>query len=393
VRSHSEPTASLGPTQRIEISLATVSASLSSSHPAFMAYAAQHLAPLRSRGGQPVSVEATLAWHEDAPPPDRAAAYPELGSMDRVDRDIYRAPMEIAWFRIDELPSLYLHFTWDGRRLRVHGDFYLYLSRHTYRNWIQRSVRWRHLAQLRDRRFTTLLYYLLYYPCFWVLERTRDLHPIHAAGVEMHGATIVLAGPSGVGKSTLVTGLAAYPDARLLSDTFLLHCGTTCSSVPEPLLLDRWSQRWLGDTAIHLTRIAHRYSLSREGFHWPAERSAHGGTARLLVFPQRSTGHYLRPLSPSCARGRLSAGNLVVNDLRRYWAFASVLELLDPTRLVLAREHSIARLIAATPAYELGICQDVTSALVSDELSAVLEETPAGAPHHPAAQPRPAARW
>src|SRR6185369_6444298 len=211
----------LGGAQKLRISLAGLPATLSSFHPEFMAYASAHLAPLRAVESQLPSVEATLTWHECSPPADRAAAYPELAAMDRIDRDVYRSPTEIAWFRIDELPSLHLRFAWDGRCLRVHGDFFLYLSRNPYRDWLTRGLRRRYLDRLRRRRFTTLLYYLLYYPCFWVLERTRDLHPIHAAGVELDGQVVVLAGPSGVGKSTLVTGLAGSGDARLLSDTFL----------------------------------------------------------------------------------------------------------------------------------------------------------------------------
>ncbi|MDX2169907.1 MAG: hypothetical protein SF182_22740 [Deltaproteobacteria bacterium] len=360
------------PDGRIDVVLSTLPATLASAHPEFMAYAAAHLAPLRVAGGQAPVVEASLAWHEDIPPLDRLAAYPELADMERVDRDVYRNATRIAWFRIDELPSLFLRFAWDGRRLRVHGDFFVYLSQNPYQNWLKRGLRRRHLARLRQRRFTTLLYYLLYYPCFWVLERTRDLHPIHAAGVEMQGNVVVLAGPSGVGKSTLVTGLAGASNARLLSDTFLLHRGATMCAVPEPLLLDTWSQRWLGEAAVHLRSIPHRYCLSRNGFHWPAERNSGGGVARLLLFPQRSSSHYLRPLSPATARGRLSASNLIVNDLRRYWAFSSVLELIDPTSLVLAREESLATLSDAVPAYELGLSPRDTRAAVAEDLDAIL---------------------
>lgn len=363
----------IGGGERLRIALAGLPATLNSDHAEFIAYAGEHLSPLRSLETEPPAVEATLTWHETSPPEDRRAAYPDIAAMDRIDRDVYRNATEIAWFRIDELPSLHLRFAWDGRCLRVHGDFFVYLSRNPYRDWLTRGLRRGYLDRLRRRRFTTLLYYLLYYPCFWVLERTRDLHPIHAAGVELHGSVVVLAGPSGVGKSTMVTGLAGEPCARLLSDTFLLHCGAAVCAVPEPLLLDAWSQRWLGDAAKNLSSIPHRYCLSRNGFHWPAQRSSAGGVGRLLLFPQRSDAHYLRPLSPANARGRLSASNLIVNDLRRYWAFASVLELLDPTPLVLAREQQLAKLTAAVPAFELGICSQSTPTRLGDEIAAILD--------------------
>lgn len=357
---------------RLTLDLAGLSITLRSGHPEFMAYASAHLAPLCAEIRQPAAIDATLTWHEDIPPADRLAACPALATMERVDRDVYRSATEIAWFRIDELPSLFLRFAWDGRHLRVQGDFYVYLSRNPYGNWLKRGLRRRHLEQLRRRRFTTLLYYLVYYPCFWVLERTRDLHPIHAAGVELDGAVVVLAGPSGVGKSTLVTGLAGNPRARLLSDTFLLQSGSTVCAVPEPLLLDAWSRRWLGDTTTQLTRIPHRYCLSRQGFHWPADRNCPGGQAGAVIFPQRAATAGLRPLSPEHARSRLSASNLIVNDLRRYWAFSSVLELLDPTPLVLAREASLARLTQTVPAYDLALAPTTTRA----SLTALLQHLP-----------------
>ena len=172
----------------------------------------------------------------------------------------------------------------------------------------------------------------------------------------------MLAGPSGVGKSTLVTGLASDPDARLLSDTFLLHHGAAVRAVPEPLLLDAWSRRWLGEGSALLQPIDHRYSLSRYGFHWPDERLSRGGPVRLLVFPQRAPTHYVRALAPAQAQGRIRAGDLIVNDLRRYWAFASILEVMNPQPLVQERERSLAEFVASVPAVEIGLTAGVSRA-------------------------------
>jgi hypothetical protein len=364
-----------GAHQQIDIELAGANARLTSSHPMFMQYAALHLEPMRraANGSTPVDVDATLVWHEGTPPADRVVANPRLNEMERVDRDLYRSPNGLAWFRIDELPSLHLRFEWNGERLRVHGDFFLRLSKDPRTDWLKRSLFRRRLPHLRRRRFTTLLYYLVYYPAFWWLERKRNLHPIHAGAVELSDHVVVFAGPSGIGKSTLVAGLSGFPQGRLLSDTFLLHDGANVSAVPEPLLLDGWSRRWLGDACTRLQRLSHRYTLARDGFHWAPERRSNGGRARLLIFPHRSTSHYTRPLSPSHAQGCLSAGDLIVNDLRRYWAYASVLELLDPTPLVHARERELARLVEETPAYEIGMTPEVTRDSMRREIEVLLD--------------------
>lgn len=342
----------------VAVQLAGVDAVLDSADDAFLHFAELHLAPLRIAPPAAPRVRATLRWHEGAPP-ERLAAHPGLGAMDRVDRDLYRAEGELAWFRIDDLPDLQLRMAWDGTQLRVEGDYYHRLSKTPGRDQVNRLLYRRRLPQLRRRRFTTLLYYLLYYPSFWCLER-QGWHPIHAGAAELPGGIAVFAGPSGIGKSTTVTGLATTTGARLLSDTFLLHRGADVRAVPEPLLLDERSRAWLGAEARLLQHVPHRYCLGREGYHLPAERLSPGGRASLLLFPHRASSYAVRALSADHARGRLRAGDLIVNDLRRYWAFAAVLELLDPHPLVSEREASLAELVASVPVYEIGLTADLT---------------------------------
>ncbi len=324
-----------------------------------MGYAAEHLDPLRVPSGDRPAVVATFRWHEGSPPRNRLNAHPELGTLERVDRDLYRSEGRLAWFRVDDVPALHLRFRWDGIELRVDGDFFYRLSADPRRDQLKRLVFHRRLEALRRRRFTTLLYYLLYYPCFWWLERQRDAHPLHAAGVELTEGVVILGGASGVGKSTLAAGLALSPGARMLSDTFLLHRGSAVWPVREPLLLDRRSQEWLGADAAWLRPIKWRYCLNRAGFHWPADRLSVGGNARLLVFPQRAARTSLRAIAPAQAHGRMSAGDLIVNDLRRYWAYAAVLEMLDPSPLGFARERSLATLVGEVPSYEIGLTPGV----------------------------------
>lgn len=353
----------------LAVDLAGVRARISSDFPPFMEYARQHMAPLRAAGDGAPQIRARLFWHE-GPPPNRLDAHPDLRGWDRVDRDLYRRERSLAWFRIDDFPDLHLRFTWTGSELAVVGHYYHCLSKTTGRDWLRRVVYHRSLPVLRRRRFTTLLYYLVYYPCFWWLEHQGLCHPIHAGGVQFPTGVVAMAGPSGVGKSTLVAGLASDPTARLLSDTFLLHKGASVRAVPEPLLLDQWSRGWMGGRAAAALRpIQHRYSLNRDGFHWPDDQLVPGGDVRLLVFPQRATAHYVRPLPPRQAQGRIRAGDLIVNDVRRYWAFASVLEVLDPNPLVQAREESLAKLVDTVPAFEVGLTAEVPR----DEMAGLID--------------------
>jgi hypothetical protein len=344
----------------VTVRLAGVELTLRSNATPFLDYAARHLAPVQQieRRDRPL-ICARLRWHECAPL-DRDARYPQLRNLQRLDRDLYRGEGVLYWFRVDELPDLHLVLSWNGVQLRIEADYYHRLSNVRYRDAVKRAVYRRRLPELRRRRFTTLLHYLVYYPIFWYLEHDAGFHPIHAGGVEIDGKTLVFAGPSGVGKSTLVSGLGTAPGIRMLSDTFLLQRGTELLAVPEPLLLDEWSRHWLGKGAAALQPLDHRYCLGRRGFHCISpEHLAANGTACAIVFPQRSSVERVRVLPPDEARGRVRAGDLMVNDLRRYWGFAAIMESLRPRPLISAREASLARLTGAVPAMEVGLTRDL----------------------------------
>ena len=340
------------------------------------AYAGVHLATQLAAPVDTPRIDAALRWHEGQPPRDRLAAFSHLADMERVDRDLYARPGELHWFRVDDLRDLYLHFTWHENRLVVHGDFYHRLAKDVLRDRAKRIVYRRRVKALRERRFTTLLSYLVYYPCWWWLEQTQDLHPIHAAGVSLGSGVVLLGGASGVGKSTLAVALASVAGAKLLSDSFVLHNGCELAAVREPILLDARSRHWLGDHGQDLQPIEWRYCLNRQGYHLPPERLAAGGRCSLLLFPRRAPQTYVRRIAAPQAHQRLSAADLIINDLRRYWAFAAAIEQVAPGGMVTRREAHLATLTAEVPCYELGLTEDMTCAASVELILQLLASKP-----------------
>jgi hypothetical protein len=338
-------------------------------------YARTHLAPLMDGAEMTPQIDARLHWHDGQPPRDRVAAYPHLAGMERVDRDLYVAAGTLHWFRVDDLRDLFVRFTWHDGRLAVEGDFFYRLAKSRNRDRAKRLWYRNRIGALRRRRFTTLLYYLVYYPCWWWLEQTQNLHPIHAAGVSTDTCVILLGGASGVGKSTLAIALATMPGARLLSDSFVLHHGVDVFAVREPILLDAWSRRWLGTQGDELTPIEWRYCLNRSGFQLPPRRLSTGGRAGLLLFPRRAPKAYVRRITAEQAHQRLSAANLIINDLRRYWAFAASLEHLVPGRLVTRREAQLETLTAGVRCFEIGLTAETTCAAALESIRRLLPDT------------------
>jgi hypothetical protein len=242
--------------------IAGVTGTLQSACEPFLGHAARHLLPLRAPVGPAAPVvEAILNWHDTPPPRDRHEVDPSLSRMERLDRDLYVEGGRVYWCRIDDFRDLYLRAEWDGERLRVVGDYYFHLSRNRLRDWIKRTVA-RAGGTDHRKRFSTLLYYMVYYPAFWLCETLHATHPIHAAGVVSGSGALVLAGPSGVGKSTLAIALAAQ-GGQLLSETFLLHRGARVAAVREPILLDTWSREWLGEAIRRLEPLRRGFVFER----------------------------------------------------------------------------------------------------------------------------------
>jgi hypothetical protein len=339
-------------------------------------YAQEHLRALLSEPVARPDVDIRFRWHEGQPPADRTAVFPHLAGLERVDRDLYVGAGDLYWFRVDDLRDLFLHLSWSAGRLTVEGDFYYRLANDRTRDRAKRWLYPKRVAALRRRRFTTLLYYLVYYPCWWWLEQTQNFHPIHAAGVLLGPGVVLLGGASGVGKSTLAVALASVAGAKLLSDSFVLHNGCEVTAVREPILLDARSRRWLGDHGRGLQPIEWRYCLNRQGYHLPPERLAAGGRCSLLLFPRHAAQTYVRRIAGPQAHHRLSAADLIINDLRRYWAFAAVIEQAVPGGLVARREAHLATLTAEAQCYEIGLREDMTCAASVELIMQLLASKP-----------------
>lgn len=376
-------------TATLRLDLAGARVRFSCSHALLMQYARAHFDPalVEDRDDrQPAVVEAELRWHEGHPPADISAAYPEVRGAERLDRDLYYREGRVVWLRIDDLRDLHLRFHWNGSHLMVRGDYYHRLSKDARADRLRRLVYRRQMDALRRKRFTRLLYFLVYYPVFWWLEHERQAHPLHAGAVDTPRGGLLLAGPSGVGKSTLTAALGTSKGAHLLSDTFVVHRGTALFAVPEPLLLDRWSMQWLGESGVALTEVEHNYALGRGGYSIPRSHYRNHTEAVAVVLPRRAPEPYLHRIDGPQALARIDAYDDIVNDLRRYRPLASVLELIAPSGLAHSRLRGLEQL-TALPCYEFGLTASLTRDEAVNRLLAILDDSeqlrsvPSGALH------------
>ncbi|HEY3556005.1 MAG TPA: hypothetical protein VGL05_00995 [Kribbella sp.] len=149
---------------------------------------------------------------------------------------------------------------------------------------------------------------LLHYPALWFAMQ-QGFAPLHVSIVEVGGVAVMLAGPGGVGKSTLVARALA-DGSRATCDNLAVCDGATAYGVAEPLrLIDGTGRR-----ALHGRR---EQTWARRVRSLPPE---------LIVVLRRGTQETpeVRELSPTAAARRLVAGTYAAGELRRFWSIAAI---------------------------------------------------------------------
>lgn len=151
---------------------------------------------------------------------------------------------------------------------------------------------------------------LLRYPALW-WAGTRGRAPLHASACTAgDGAVVLLAGPGGVGKSTLVS-MEVAAGGQAICDNVCVADGAGAWGVVEPLRVEGGPGR----------RMPHgRRETAMPG------RVPVLAPDRVVVL-RRGSGATasVGPCDPEEASRSLVTGTYMAQELRRYWAFASTL--------------------------------------------------------------------
>jgi hypothetical protein len=173
-------------------------------------------------------------------------------------------------------------------------------------------------ALLRARGRLLVRAVLMQYPALWrsQLSGRAPLHASVCSTQSAGGQTVLLAGPGGVGKSTLVHAELAG-GAVATCDNLCVSDGRHAWGVVEPLRVPAAQAGQRGRHAPH----------GRREVAWPA-RADRLAPDQLIVLVRGEAG---APAVTSCdpaeAARYLSAGTYMAGELRRYWAFAATLAL------------------------------------------------------------------
>jgi hypothetical protein len=173
---------------------------------------------------------------------------------------------------------------------------------------------WRHKGLgVLDRSRQVLLHRaaIIQYPALW-WAGVHGMAPLHVSAAEVGGAALVLAGPGGVGKSTLINGALASHGLPA-SDNLCVTDGTVVHGLLEPARREEGAGR----------RMPHGRRESPWATRIESVRPDH-----VLVL-RRGSGPtaLVRPVDTEVVVREMVGGTYAAGELRRYWAFAATLAL------------------------------------------------------------------
>lgn len=156
---------------------------------------------------------------------------------------------------------------------------------------------------------------LLQYPALWWMG-VRGGVPLHVSAARLGDCGVVLAGPGGVGKSTLLSGLAPQ-DGTPVSDNLCVYDGERLHGLPEPRRVEA------------STAARHGRGMPHGRVERPWDRREPWVRPSVVLVLRRGLGDRAtaRPVPRDEAARALVAGTYAAGELRRYWAFAATLAL------------------------------------------------------------------
>ncbi|HIP96354.1 MAG TPA: hypothetical protein EYH32_03965 [Anaerolineae bacterium] len=328
--------------ERLTVSLHGIELELRSENPRFLRYARHYLRDLVAPTAAQAHVKVHLAWGQ-------SIVSATDGQWDRLGRRLLRDEKRIVQTEVLALPGLQLCATATGDELEIEAG-YRFPSRRSHLTYVLQG------RAGETRLFVSLIYFLVYFPLFWYLERERGWYLLHAAAVAHPHGGALLAGLPGVGKSTFTLALLADPAVRLLSDNLVFHDGEQVYASPEPIHLDRRSRALLPDLGERLGPAGQAFSHGRYDYQLVPAGRADATRPRLVGILRLAPQTEARPLSRGVCLERLLAYDRLAKEVDEYNKQAAIFGLLSPRAGESRRRlEALERLLAKVDCYEIAL--------------------------------------
>lgn len=342
-------------TSEVVLQLHGVRLRLTSTLALFSEYVRSTMEPYIVTAGGRADVTCHLDWVDSPPTRSLTEAFPGAAWQRRPDRDLYLDGRRLYWLRIDDFTDLHLSAQWDDGCMNVGGRYYFQVGRSAGTEWLRRLRYRSDLAGLQARRFSTLLYYLVYHPILWRLGRHEGWSVAHGGAVSTSRGALVFFGMPGCGKSTLSVAMLADPSRSMLSDNIVLFNDRQVRACPEVLLLDAASLERAAAGAARLVKTGERRVYDRDAYR-PDRVELGPCEPRAFFCVERARTTALEPIdAEACARSAV-AGNRLAKEVRRIEINNEVYDLIADAHAPDAM-GDLARLLGRAPCYRLAVGQ------------------------------------
>jgi hypothetical protein len=349
----------------------------------FIAFARTYLAPLMDDVVKPDDattshIHVQVTWNASLPAQGSRAL---SDGMEQLGRRLWAGSGRLRFTEIWQVPGLALDVRWGeapsdpaaGGELSIHARY----------TWPSRRARW--LAPLlpaaRERLFVGLIYYLVYFPWAWWLERERGWTLLHAAAVAAPAGAgifgpqdgVVFSGLPGCGKSTTALAFLNQPEWHIVSDNLVFTDGRWVFACVEPIHVDERSRALVGNgdnLSRYVCSTGQRFSHGRQDYEVRAAARSPSATPRALGFLHVGRETVVRRLDPDDSARRLLANDYLAKEWLAYQESAAAmhqiwLDVGDQER----RRANLLALAQSVPCYAVTVARDEN---VSHAVSTVL---------------------
>src|SRR5262245_57032937 len=156
----------------------------------------------------------TGRWRAETAP---AAADPaaDQPGLDGFGKRMQISSDELVWFDTHRDKDLQLRFRRGANGFEFDVDY-------CYRPSTKKLAKY---PDYEQRKFFSLMRYLVHFPIAWHLERTRGWCLVHASAVTDGSRAILIAGPGGAGKTTTCVGLVSRAGMSVVTENLLFTDG------------------------------------------------------------------------------------------------------------------------------------------------------------------------
>jgi hypothetical protein len=310
------------PTQKIDLNLLGVTLSLKSEVEGFVNFIHSFIGMLVNKNEN--------FFHDIAVYLRSKKEFPIDSNYKQISRNLWLGDNSVILSGVDRVPGLSLKVSIDENRLYIDA----FLEEKKINSFLRLMTIRRADKKKRLLKFILLIYYLIYIPCFYYLERFRNLSLLSAGAVKYKRNGVIFSGLGGIGKTTFSLGALFLDGSKLLSDNLIFHDTQKIFSLPGPIALDPNSLNTLKKIQKTLTPIINIPTHhNRMYYKIKSTLFVDNAVPKYIFWLQSGNRNTLKPLEKTTFAKHLLSINLLTNHIREYFVFAAAADLASPKNL------------------------------------------------------------